>query len=54
MVPRLQERYKNEITPKIMEQFGFKNTLEAPRISKIVINVGFGEAVQDSCAFHDE
>ena len=47
MVPRLQERYKKEITPKIMERFALKNALRAPRLSKIVINVGLGEAVQD-------
>lgn len=47
MPPRLQEKYKKEIAPKMMERFGFKNTLSVPRLSKIVINVGFGEAAQD-------
>ena len=47
MVPRLNEKYKKEIVPKMMERFGFKNILEVPHISKIVVNVGLGEAVQD-------
>jgi len=47
MVPRLQEKYKNEITPRLMERFGFKNIYEVPRLSKIVVNVGMGEASQD-------
>lgn len=47
MVPRLQERYKTELAPKLMEKFGFKNKLQAPRLSKIILNVGLGEAAQD-------
>lgn len=47
MVPRLLERYRNEIVPKMMETFGLKNKLEAPRLEKIVINMGVGEAVSD-------
>jgi len=47
IVPRLKEKYTKEIAPKMMEQFGFKNVLEVPRISKIVINVGLGEAAAD-------
>ena len=47
MKPRLLERYKKEIVPKMMEGFGFKNVYQVPRLSKIVVNVGLGEAVQD-------
>ena len=47
MLPRLQERYRGEIVPKMMEKFGYVNLLEAPRLVKIIINVGFGEAAQD-------
>ncbi len=47
MSPRLLERYKVEIVPKMMEKFGFKNIYQVPRLTKIVINVGLGEAVQD-------
>lgn len=48
MAARFKERYKKEIVPKMMDRFGFKNTLEVPRISKIVVNVGLGEAVADT------
>jgi len=47
MTPRLKEKYVKEIVPKMMERFGFKNVLGVPRISKIVVNVGLGEAVAD-------
>jgi large subunit ribosomal protein L5 len=45
--PRLLERYRSEITPEMMKIFGFKNALQVPRLKKIVINVGLGEASQD-------
>jgi large subunit ribosomal protein L5 len=47
MTPRLFEKYKKEITPKLMEKFGFKNIHQVPKIEKIILNVGLGEAVQD-------
>ncbi|MBO8153639.1 50S ribosomal protein L5 [Thermovirga sp.] len=47
MVPRLAEKYKKEITPRLQEKFGYKNVMEVPRIDKVVINVGVGEAKQD-------
>ncbi|MFH1338821.1 MAG: 50S ribosomal protein L5 [Candidatus Omnitrophota bacterium] len=47
MVPRLRERYKNEIAPRIQEQFGIKNKNAVPRLEKIVINMGVGEALSD-------
>lgn len=47
MIPRLQERYKTEIIPRLMERFGFKNVYMVPRLKKIVLNVGMGEAAQD-------
>jgi large subunit ribosomal protein L5 len=45
--PRLLERYRAEIVPELMKTFGYKNKLQAPRLEKIVINVGLGEATQD-------
>ncbi|HEY5955890.1 MAG TPA: 50S ribosomal protein L5 [Polyangiaceae bacterium] len=42
--PRLRERYKAEIVPKLMEKFGFSNPMQVPRLQKIVLNVGLGEA----------
>lgn len=45
--PRLLGRYRNEIVPEMMKVFGYKNRMQAPRLEKIVINVGLGEATQD-------
>ena len=47
MIPRLLERYKNEIIPKMTEKFGYKNMLAVPRLEKIVLNIGLGEAAAD-------
>jgi len=47
VTPRLLEKYRNEISSEMMKLFGYKNKLAVPRLKKIVINVGLGEAVQD-------
>jgi large subunit ribosomal protein L5 len=44
---RLQDVYKNEIAPALMKQFGYKSPMEVPRISKITLNMGVGEATGD-------
>ncbi len=44
---RLKEFYKKEVVPAMMKQFGYKNIMEVPRIEKIVINMGVGQAVQE-------
>ena len=44
---RLKEIYKNEIVPALIQQFGYKSTMEVPRLKKIVLNMGVGEAVGD-------
>ncbi|HEY7774487.1 MAG TPA: 50S ribosomal protein L5 [Marinagarivorans sp.] len=44
---RLQERYKNEIAPQLFKELGLKNVMETPKITKITINMGVGEAVGD-------
>ena len=44
---RLQETYKNEIVPKLMERLGTKNVMAVPRITKITLNMGVGEALTD-------
>ncbi|HEX6441995.1 MAG TPA: 50S ribosomal protein L5 [Stellaceae bacterium] len=48
MTTRLQERYEKEVRPALMQEFGYKNPMQVPRLDKIVINMGVGEAVQDS------
>lgn len=47
MVPRLLEKYRNEIVPAMMSAFGIKNKMAVPSLKKIVINMGVGEALQD-------
>ncbi len=44
---RLQEFYRDTVTKKLMEQFTYKSVMEVPRISKITLNMGVGEAVAD-------
>jgi large subunit ribosomal protein L5 len=50
-VPRLRKHYDEVVKPKLMAQFGYKNVMEVPRLSKIVLNMGIGEATQDSKLF---
>ena len=47
MTPRLLEQYKKEIVPGLSKKFGYKNPLQAPRLKKIVVNMGVGAASQD-------
>jgi large subunit ribosomal protein L5 len=47
MVPRLAEKYQKEIVPRLQKEFGYKNVMEVPRIVKIVVNAGVGDAKQD-------
>ncbi|HTP98678.1 MAG TPA: 50S ribosomal protein L5 [Casimicrobiaceae bacterium] len=44
---RLKEQYKKEIAPALMKQFGYKSPMEVPRITKITLNMGVGEATGD-------
>ena len=44
---RLREHYDTVVRPSLMKEFGYRNPLEAPRLEKIVVNMGVGEAVQD-------
>ncbi len=46
-VPRLYQKYKDEVVPRLMQRFEYKNPMEVPRLVKIVVNMGVGEAVQD-------
>lgn len=50
---RLLEKYKNEIIPKMIEQFGFRNPWQVPRLIKIVVNMGIGEGTQDAKLVED-
>ncbi len=46
--PRLRERYEQEVLPQLMERFGYSTTMQAPRLQKIVLNMGIGEAKQNA------
>jgi large subunit ribosomal protein L5 len=47
-VARLKKKYRDDIIPKLVKEFGYKNAMEVPRIDKIVLNMGVGEAVNDT------
>ena len=50
---RLLEKYRNEITPALMEKFNYSSIMESPRVSKIVINIGVGDAVANPKVLDD-
>ena len=47
---RLKEKYREEIVPELMKEFGYSNVMEAPKLEKIVVNVGLGEAISNAKA----
>ena len=46
-MPRLKDRFREEIVPAMMERFGYDNIMQVPRLEKIVVNIGLGEALQN-------
>lgn len=46
----LKEKYKNEVVPELMKGYGYKNVMQVPRLEKVVLNIGLGEAIQDAKA----
>ena len=48
MVNRLKEKYTNEIVPSLMEKFNYSSIMQAPKVDKIVINMGVGDAVSNA------
>jgi len=48
MIPRLHEKYQKEVIPALMEKFGYKNIMQVPKLEKIVLNMGLGEAKENS------
>ncbi|ABB14666.1 MULTISPECIES: 50S ribosomal protein L5 [Carboxydothermus] len=46
-MPRLKDKYQNDVIPAMMEKFGYKNKMQVPKLEKIVINIGLGEALQN-------
>ena len=47
-VPRLKQRYREEIAPALLKEFGYANVMQIPGLVKIVVNMGVGEAARDS------
>jgi large subunit ribosomal protein L5 len=47
---RLREKYRADVVPALMSEFGYKNVMQVPKLEKIVINIGLGEAVQNAKA----
>jgi large subunit ribosomal protein L5 len=45
---RLQDRYREDVTQQLMTEFGYKNIMQVPKIEKVVVNIGLGEAVQNA------
>ena len=47
ITPRLRETYRNQIVPALMKEFGYKNPMQVPKVERVVLNVGMGEAIQN-------
>jgi len=47
-LPRFKQRYRDEISPALLSEFGFANLMQVPRLTKIVVNMGVGEAARDA------
>jgi large subunit ribosomal protein L5 len=48
MLPRLQERYRQDVVPTLVKEFSYDNIMQVPKITKIVLNIGLGEALQNA------
>jgi len=49
-MPRLKEQYRDQVVPAMIEEFGYENVMQVPRLVKVVVNVGLGEALQNAKA----
>ena len=49
-MPSLKDKYKNEVIPTLKNKFSFRNVMEVPRVSKVVVNIGMGEALDNAKA----
>jgi large subunit ribosomal protein L5 len=50
MAPRLKERFRDEVGPALMREFSYRNVMQIPRVEKVVLNIGMGEATQNAKA----
>ena len=51
--PRMKDRYRSEIVPALREQFGYANVMQVPKVTKLTLNMGTGEAIQDAKAMEE-
>ncbi len=49
-MPGLKERYRKEVVPALIQHYGYKNRMQVPRLEKVVLNIGIGEAIQNAKA----
>ncbi|MHB8510032.1 MAG: 50S ribosomal protein L5 [Candidatus Dormibacteria bacterium] len=49
-MPRLRQRYQDEIAPEMVKEFDYGNVMQVPRVEKVVVNIGLGEAIQNGKA----
>jgi len=49
-MPRVQDRYRQEIVPAMMQEFSYENVMQVPKLTKIVVNIGLGEAINNARA----
>jgi large subunit ribosomal protein L5 len=47
-VPRLKDKYKSDVVPAMIQKFGYKNAMQVPKLEKVIVNMGLGEAIQNS------
>ena len=52
-VPRLKEKYRTEIVPAMRDEFGYKNIMQVPKVTKITLNMGVGEGTHDAKAMEE-
>lgn len=52
-VPRLKEKYQNQIVPTMREQFGYANVMQVPKVTKVTVNMGIGEGIHDAKAMEE-
>jgi len=51
--PRLRTKYREEVVPALVKEFGYRNVMQVPRLAKIVVNIGLGEAIQNPKAVEE-
>jgi large subunit ribosomal protein L5 len=53
MEPRLKQKYKSEVVPKLMEELGYRTSMQVPKIEKVVLHIGLGEAISNPKALEE-